>query len=107
MPESEYKPVPHDQEEFLRRSRETCPGFSEAYDALEDKYKLIRELFDARTRVGLTQEEVATRMGTTKSAVCRLEGSGKHSPSLATLKKYANAVGCDLEIRFVPRSSES
>ena len=107
MAESDYEPVRHDHEEFLRRSRESCPGFSEAYDTLGEKYKLIRELLAARSRAGLTQEEVAIRMGTTKSAISRLEGSGNHSPSLATLLKYAKAVGCDLEIRFVPRSSGS
>jgi len=37
---------------------------------------------------------VADRMGTTKSAVSRLEGAGKHVPSVASLKKYADAVGC-------------
>jgi transcriptional regulator with XRE-family HTH domain len=41
-------------------------------------------------------------MGTTKSAVSRLEAGGKHSPSLTTLKKYAQAVGCRLEIKLVP-----
>jgi transcriptional regulator with XRE-family HTH domain len=43
-------------------------------------------------------------MGTTKSAVSRLEGVGKHSPSVSTLKKYARAVGCEVEIRLVPAS---
>ena len=56
----------------------------------------------ARAHSGLTQEEVAASMGTTKSAVSRLEGAGKHSPSVSTLKKYAKAVGCDIEIRLVP-----
>ncbi len=51
----------------------------------------------------LTQEEVAAHMGTTKSAVSRLEG-GKHSPSVATLDRYAKAVGCEVEIRLVPTS---
>ena len=42
-------------------------------------------------------------MGTTKSAVSRLEATaGKHSPSLTTLKRYAHAVGCEVEIRLVP-----
>lgn len=41
-------------------------------------------------------------MGTTKSAVSRLEAVGKHSPSVSTLKKYARAVGCEVEIRLVP-----
>jgi transcriptional regulator with XRE-family HTH domain len=40
-------------------------------------------------------------MGTTKSAVSRLEAAGKHSPSVSTLKKYARAVGCEVEIRLV------
>jgi transcriptional regulator with XRE-family HTH domain len=43
-------------------------------------------------------------MGTTKSAVSRLEAGGKHAPSLTTLKKYAHAVGCRLEIKLVPES---
>ena len=41
-------------------------------------------------------------MGTTKSAVSRLEAVGKHAPSISTLKRYARAVGCQLEIKLVP-----
>ena len=44
-----------------------------------------------------------SRMGTAKSTVSRLESAGKHAPSLTSLKKYAEAVGCDVEIRFVPQ----
>jgi transcriptional regulator with XRE-family HTH domain len=40
-------------------------------------------------------------MGTTKSAVSRLEGAGTHSPSVGTLRRYARAVGCEVEIRLV------
>jgi transcriptional regulator with XRE-family HTH domain len=43
-------------------------------------------------------------MGTTKSAVSRLESAVKHAPSLTTLKKYAQAVGCDLKIKFIPKA---
>ena len=43
-------------------------------------------------------------MGTTKSAVSRLEAAGRLSPSVSTLKKYARAVGCEVEIRLVPAS---
>jgi len=42
-------------------------------------------------------------MGTTKSAVSRLEATGKHTPFLTTHKKYAQAVGCQLEIKLVPK----
>jgi transcriptional regulator with XRE-family HTH domain len=76
----------------------------EAYEALEPEFTLLRELLKARQRAGLTQAEIAKRMGTKPPAVARLESSlttGKHSPSIATLKKYAKAVGCRLEIKLV------
>ncbi|MEW6217030.1 MAG: helix-turn-helix transcriptional regulator, partial [Candidatus Bipolaricaulota bacterium] len=68
-----------------------------------DPYQLARKLLAARTRAGVTQQEVAAAMGTTRSAVSRLESPGKHSPSVKTLIKYARAVGCDIEIGLVPR----
>ncbi len=74
------------------------------YDALEPEFKLLRELLKARQRAGLSQAEVAERMGTKPPAVTRLESSlssGKHSPSLATIKKYADALDCHLEIKVV------
>ncbi len=80
------------------------PSVQEAYNALEPEFSLLRELLQARQRAGLTQAEIAERMGTKPPAIARLESSltsGKHSPSIATLKKYAKAVGCRLEIRLV------
>lgn len=80
--------------------------FKKAYDALEDEFAFFDALIQARHRAGLTQAEVAVRMGTQPPAVARLEASSrhkKHSPSIATLNKYAQAVGCRLEIRLVPR----
>ena len=96
-----YLPVDHDHEAFLEKARKRA-GFDETYSDLEDEYLLVRELLGARVRAGLTQEEVAASMGTTKSAVSRLESAGKHSPSVTTLKKYAHAVGCGIEIHLVP-----
>ena len=63
---------------------------------------LTHKELKARTAAGVTQAEVAERIGTTQSAVARLEsGGGKHSPSIATLQKYAHALGCRLELRLV------
>ncbi len=79
--------------------------FKKEYDALEPEFTLFDELLKARNNAGLTQAEVAKRMGTKTPAIARLEsggGSKKHSPSLATLLKYAKAVDCGLEIKFVP-----
>ena len=103
MADLRYKPVPHDQEAFLRKALKR-KGFRKAYEDLEEEYTLTREMLAARSRFGLTQETVAELMGTTKSAVSRLEAAGKHAPSLTSLKKYAQAVGCRLEIKLVPNS---
>lgn len=102
MAESGYKPVPHDaafRQALLRKS-----GVQKAFDALEEEYTALQAILDARKTAGLTQAEVANRMGTTVSAVSRLEASlrsEKHSPSFATLRKYAQACGKKLVVQMV------
>ena len=100
MTDREYRPVAHDHDEFLARAMKR-KGFAAAYAERADEYELVRELLAARANAGLTQEQVAESMGTTKSAVSRLEAVGKPSPSVSTLKRYARAVGCEVEIRLV------
>ncbi len=81
------------------------PEFKAAYDELEMEFTLLRELLLARQRAGLTQADVAQKMGTKPPAVTRLEttlSDNRHSPTIATLKKYARAVGCKLEVHLVP-----
>ncbi|WP_322071579.1 helix-turn-helix domain-containing protein [Paraburkholderia bannensis] len=80
------------------------PAFRAAYDALEEEFSALEALLTARKEAGLTQAQVAERMGTTTSAVSRLESSlasEKHSPSLSTLRKYAAACGKSLRISLV------
>ena len=101
MAEPKYKPVKHDHEAFLARARKR-KGFSQAYDGLELEYRVAEQLLKARARAGLTQDAVAEIMGTTKSAISRLEAAGKHAPSLSTLQRYAHAGGCKLEVKLVP-----
>lgn len=75
-----------------------------AYDEMAPEFVLLRQMLKARQKAGLSQAEVAERMGTKAPAITRLEsslGNGKHSPSLATIQKYANAVGYELQIKFV------
>ena len=104
MAELKYTPVPHDHKAFLAKARKR-KDFAEAYEALSLEYDLANQMLKARSKAGLTQDAVAERMGTTKSAVSRLEAAGKHAPSLATLARYAQAVGCELQIKLVrPRS---
>jgi DNA-binding XRE family transcriptional regulator len=72
------------------------------FDQLKDEFNLLDQFLKARAKRGLTQAQVAEKIGTTQSAVARLEsGRGKHSPSLATLSRYAKALGCRLEVKLV------
>jgi DNA-binding XRE family transcriptional regulator len=106
MTELKYTPVAHDHEAFIARASKR-KGFTDAYEALELEYQLASQMLQARTRAGLTQDAVADIMGTTKSAVSRLEAAGKHAPSIATLKRYAQAVGCGLQVKLVPRKARA
>jgi DNA-binding XRE family transcriptional regulator len=84
---------------------EKDPEFKAAYDELDTEFSLLRQLLAARRKAGLTQAGVAAKMGTRPPAVTRLETSlsaNMHSPTLATLKKYARAVGCKIEVHLVP-----
>ena len=68
------------------------PDARTEYDAMANEFAMTRELIAARSRAGLTQGEVAERMGTTQSVVARLE-SGRRAPSMRTVQRYAQAVG--------------
>ncbi len=59
------------------------------YDRLEPEFTLLRKMLRARNKAGLSQAQIAERMGTKSPSITRLESSltsGKHSPSLATKK---------------------
>jgi DNA-binding XRE family transcriptional regulator len=81
------------------QSMKIDPEYRVAYDALEEEFALINTLLRARKRAKLTQAEVASRMGTTESALSRLE-SGRARPSTRTLGKYAAATGHRVVIRL-------
>ena len=76
------------------------------YDALADEFGMARQLIDARTRVHMTQGDVAERMGTSQSVVARLE-SGKRPPSLRTVQRYADAVGGRVVLRIEPLTASA
>jgi transcriptional regulator with XRE-family HTH domain len=79
------------------------PGFKEGYEALHDEFALASQLIEARSRAGLTQAELAQRMGTSQSTVARLE-SGTATPSLSTLRRFAQATGARVRITLEPKS---
>lgn len=78
------------------------PDVKAEYERLDEEFSFFDAFLKVRAAAGITQAEVAERIGTTQSAIARLEsGGGKHSPSLATLQKYAHALGYRLELRLI------
>lgn len=78
---------------------EERPGYKEAYEELENEFSIASALIEARTRAGLSQEEVARRMHTKQTVIARLE-SGRVMPSTRTLQRFAHATGTKLRISF-------
>jgi DNA-binding XRE family transcriptional regulator len=102
--EDHYQPVAFDPKMHAAKKRKADPAFRVAYDALEDEFAALGALLVARKDAGLTQADVAERMGVSQPVLARIEsslGSRKHSPSLATLRKYADACGKKLVIQMV------
>lgn len=74
------------------------------YEALSPAYKLRKKLIALRQKAGLTQEQIANVLKTQKSNISRLENANSTtSPKLSTITEYAQAVGYDIEIKFVPK----
>jgi transcriptional regulator with XRE-family HTH domain len=78
------------------------PKYRKAYEALDEEFSLASAVIDVRNRAGLTQNQLARKMGTTQPVVARLE-SGRGRPSMRTLQRLAEATGSRLLIRFEPR----
>jgi len=77
------------------------PVYRQEYDALEGEFSVAAALIRARANAGLTQEQLAERMGTKQEVVARWEG-GKVLPSTRTLARLAKATGTTLQITFAP-----
>jgi predicted transcriptional regulator len=85
----------------MRQSR--FPGLGEASTR---QHELIEQLARARRESGLSQTELAARMGTSQSAVARLE-SGELDARLSTLERYADALGRAVDWRVRPSGSSA
>jgi DNA-binding XRE family transcriptional regulator len=75
------------------------PTFRKEYEKANEEFAVIEALIRARTKARLSQAELAKRIGTTQSAIARLEGGGV-SPSLSTLRRYAEATGTKLHLEL-------
>lgn len=85
----------------LKKRLGADPEFKAEYEKADVECALIESMIRARTAAKLTQAELAKKLGTTQSAIARLEG-GRTSPSIATLKRYAEATGAKLQVGLVP-----
>lgn len=104
MSNMKYDPVAFDPKAFAKKKRKQSATFKAAYDALEDEFAVLDALLNARKEAGLTQAEVAARMGVSQPVLARIESSissRKHSPTLATLRRYAEACGKKLVIQML------
>jgi len=93
--------VTHDE---LKSAALSDPKVRAEYEASAPEFELLRTILAARQKSGLTHSQVAERMGIRPEKVESFELSltkGKRLPSLSDLRKYAEAIGCHLEIRFV------
>jgi ribosome-binding protein aMBF1 (putative translation factor) len=80
------------------------PKYRREYKALSEEFSLTAAMIEARSRAGMTQEQVARRMKTTQAAIARLESKGSR-PSTSTLQRYAKATGSRLRISFEPNAA--
>ncbi len=84
----------------LHRQWKDDPAYAQAYEALAGEFELARAIIEARTHAGLTQDELASRMKTTQSAIARLEGHRPRNTTIQTLERIAAATGTRLKISF-------
>ncbi len=86
--------IPLNEEELLQN-----PKIKAAYDAKSEEFEIVEEMIKARIAAGLTQEQVAEKMGTSQAYLSRIEG-GKNV-SLNSLRKYAKATGKRVKVTFI------
>lgn len=107
--DNRYNPVRLNPTEEVAEKSANDPEFRIAYDALEDEFAALAALLDARLQAGLTQAQVASRMGVSQPVLARIEfslGKQNHSPSLNTLRRYASACGMKLVIQMVKPNAQ-
>ena len=82
-------------DELIEERTQANPDFPEMVEAALRTRRLLRSLADRRRQLGMSQTQVAARMGTSQSALARLEG-GEVDPRISTVERYARALGEEL-----------
>ena len=88
-----------DFDEFLKESLKN-PKIKAEFDRLKPEFAVIQAMIDVRRKKDLTQKQLAKKLGTTQSAISRLE-KGNINPTIGFMHKLADALGSRLDIRFL------
>ncbi|MBL7218836.1 MAG: helix-turn-helix transcriptional regulator [Phycisphaerae bacterium] len=86
-----------DVKKYIKKRKARDPEFAEGFDSGYEKFKIGVMLKQAREEAGMTQEELATRMNTKKTAISRIENHAEDI-KLSTLEKFAHALGRKLKL---------
>jgi len=81
------------------------PKFKQAWQSLDKEFAILEGVIKARKKAGLTQEELAKKIGTKQPALSRLEKGGFEKANIETLRRIANALNHDLVVRFEPKKA--
>jgi transcriptional regulator with XRE-family HTH domain len=91
--------------EVIRRKLAKDPDLAAAVDAERFKSNVASEIVEARLQAGLTQEQLASRIGTHQPVIARLEDAEYEGHSLKMLERIASALGKRVEIKFADQST--
>lgn len=83
---------------YVGDDRELAAAFEEELAAAD----IARQVYNLRRRAGLSQRQLAAKVGTTASVICRLEDSDYEGHSLSMLRRIAAAFGRDIKVLFIP-----
>ena len=89
-----------DLEKYIEKRKKSNPDFEKDFESGYNDFKIGVLLKQARLEVGLTQEEIAKKLHTKKSAISRIENHAEDI-KLSTLKKFARAVGKELSLQVI------
>lgn len=88
-----------DLDKYIEKRKRHSPAFAESFEAGYEQFKIGVVLRMAREKAGLTQEEMAKKLSTKKSAISRIENHAEDI-RLSTLERFAQAVGKKLTLKI-------
>jgi ribosome-binding protein aMBF1 (putative translation factor) len=91
--------------EIIKKKFGVDPRTDKSVQEWAESFCVAQLIYDARTRAGLTQSQLAEKIGTTQSVISQLEDADYEGHSLTMLRRVADALGSHVEIRLVPDSS--